>query len=80
MELRHALTVVGMSLSAFLTTGCILFPRDTSQGEVQTKAVDQRIAIERGKTLLVDNAQVPPIVPPPPPVPSDYVAHPAAAP
>ncbi len=75
MELRHVSYVVGMSLSACLCTGCMLFPtKDPSPVELQKRALEERIAIGRGSGLG-DDARIPPFQPPPPP-PSDYLPHP----
>ena len=78
MELRHAFSVVGISLSAFLTTGCLLY-KDSSRAESQTRELDERIAYERSANVLKDDAQVPPIVLPPP-LPSNYNPHPVPTP
>ena len=78
MELRHALSVVGISLSALLPTGCLLY-KDPSRVEFQTKELDERIAYERSRDLMKDDSQISPLVPPPPP-PSNYLPHPAPTP
>jgi hypothetical protein len=75
MELRHALSAVGMTLSSFLTAGCILFPNDTSRAE-QVRMLNELEVAEQANAAVVSE---PPIVPPPPP-PSDYQSRPAPQP
>ena len=77
MELRHVSYVVGMSLSACLCTGCMLFPKDPSPVELQTKALEDRMATERDQNVW--KSEGPPLISPPPP-PSDYLPRSAPSP